>query len=58
MRCAHKMFIAVTILLVSMVAVFAQSGGGIELQVKKVVFFPFTVGGFNSFIDQIEITVR
>lgn len=34
------------------------SDGRIELLVKKIVFFPFTLNGFNSFIDQVEITVR
>lgn len=32
--------------------------GRIELKVKKIVFFPFTLNGFHSLIDQVEIGVR
>ena len=34
------------------------SDGRIKLQIKKIVFFPFTLGGFHSLIDHVEILVR
>ncbi len=34
------------------------SDGRIKLQIKKIVFFPFTLGGFHSLIDHVEIVVR
>ena len=34
------------------------SDGRIKLQIKKIVFFPFTLGGFHSLIDHGEIRVR
>jgi hypothetical protein len=38
---------------------FIRSGDGrIELEVRQVVFFPFTLGGFQTYFDQIEIHAR
>ncbi len=38
---------------------FIRSGDGrIELEVRQIVFFPFTLGGFQTYFDQIEIRAR
>jgi hypothetical protein len=38
---------------------FIRSGDGrIELEVRQIVFFPFTLGGFQTYFDQIEIHAR
>jgi len=34
-----------------------QSDGRIEIELKQVVFFPFALGGFETFWDQIQIRV-
>lgn len=34
------------------------SDGRIELEIKKIVFFPFTLSGFNSLIDHVRVGVR
>jgi|GEM_PF-3490702 len=38
---------------------YIRSGDGrIELEVRQIVFFPFTLGGFRTYFDQIEIRAR
>lgn len=34
------------------------SDGLIRLEVKQIVFFPFTLGGFHTLLDEVEIEVR
>lgn len=38
---------------------FIRSGDGrMELEVRQIVFFPFTLGGFLTYLDQIELRAR
>ena len=37
---------------------FVRPNGRIVLRIKKIVILPFTLGGFHSLIDQVEIVVR
>ena len=37
---------------------YVDANGEIELSVKQIVFVPFLAFTFESFIDQVEISVR